>query len=367
MRTVAAEVPTVSWVFRRVVVTGLFLGWAVATLTAQGGAPVSGTIKVPVCAATRSGDPGLDLAAGDFDVRLDGKPIEVESFLGSESPMAILLALDVTGDRLGIETVRAELVRFVEVLPPNVQVLLMTLNDGARMIQPNTADRGKLTQAIRSCATTGHPGFLESVEAVARFADNLLKRNPVRIATLVVTDSNVRLYRRQYTTADFSTAAEDLRGALRAFAAPLFILRVPVQPVETLTSELPVGTPGYSQDRGFSSRQEGVIRTEPTVDGAPQPAMTKRFASEVPNRTYEGVLHDLAEQTGGRAEFPLDEKGISTALASLLRRIHAVYVLEVRPGSAPGAEVKPDVRLKPSAGRGGDLRLSFPSRLKTSP
>lgn len=352
---------------RAILVSGLLLAWGTAFVMTQGSVSPAGEVKIPVCAATGSGDPGLELEAGDFEARLDGEPFAVESFLGSESPLVILLALDITGNRLCIDTVRKELTRFVEVLPPYVQVLVMTLNDGVRMIQPNTADRGKLVQAIRNCATTGHPGFLEGVEAVARFADNLLRRNPVRIVTLVVTDSNVRLYRRQYTTADFSTAAESLRGSLRAFAAPLFILRVPIQEVETMTSELPAGTPGYSRDRGFSSLQEGVIRTEPTVDGVPQPAMTKRFASEVPNRTYEGVLRDLAVQTGGRAEFPLDEKGISSALASLLRRIHAVYVLEGRPVSAPGAEVKPDVRLKPSAGRGKDLRLSFPIRLKTAP
>lgn len=352
---------------RAILVSSLLLAWGTAFVMTQGSVSPAGKVKIPVCAATGSGEPGLDLTATDFEARLNGKPFEVESFLGSESPMALILAMDTTGDRQYIDTVRKELCRFVEVLPPNVQLLVMSLNDGVRMVQPNTADRVKLKEAILNYPTTGHPGFLENVEAVARFADNLLRKNPVRIVALLVTDSNVRLYRRQYTTADFSTAAESLRESLRAFTAPLFVLRLPVKGTETLTSELPAGTPGFTTDRGFSDRQEGVIRTEPTVDGVPQPAMTKRFASEVPNRTYEGVIRDIAEQSGGRAEFPIDQQGTPAALASLLRRIHSVYILEGRPASALGSELKPEVRLRPSGRRDKDPKLTFPARLKPAP
>lgn len=339
----------------------------VLLLAAGAGAQSPPVIKVPVCLLGEDGKPATDMPGVDFRVNLGDTALPRTHYWGPDSPVLIVLALDTTGNLTWIDTLRSELAAFVADLPPNVQVMVVTVNDGIRVVQNNTRDPRLLTQAVRNYDITGRPGFLENVESLEEKSDRIFERFPMRVATLYVTDSDIYGYRRRFSSSDFTTEVERIKAQLQGFYAPIYVLRLPSAASQAQAQVLRGSTAadGTDIDPGVveSANRSSENITGETVATASSAQTNNDIKARVSSRdqgddekmrrTYEGAILEIARETGGAAAFPLSLSGVSSSLAELLRRIHATcvlgcdarslaagksYALDVRAVNAGGAE-----------------------------
>ena len=330
-------------------------------------------IKIPVCLMGEDGKPATNMPGVDFRVSEGDTVLTRTHYWGPDSPILIVLALDTTGNLTWIDTLRDELAKFVAQLPPNVQLMVVTINDGIRIVQNNTSDPHLLTQAIRNYDITGRPGFLENVESLEEKSDRIFERFPMRVATLYVTDSDIYGYRRRFSSSDFTTEVERIKTRLQGFYAPIYVLRLPSELAQAQVLRGSTAADGSPIDPGVvesANRSAENITGEPvaTASGAQKNNETKaRISSrdhgddEKMRRTYEGGILEIARETGGEAAFPLSLSGVSSSLAELLRRIHATCVLGCDARSlTPGKPYALDVRaVKAGGAEAGSPRLDF--------
>jgi hypothetical protein len=112
----------------------------------QKNAPANGrTRQIFVSVVDRTGAPVLDLGPGDFDVSEKGVKRSVVRAGLATSPMRVALLVD-TSDAAGaaLTDIRAGLLAFLDALPPEEEVLLVTTGRQLRVRVQPTADRTKL-------------------------------------------------------------------------------------------------------------------------------------------------------------------------------------------------------------------------------
>lgn len=343
-----------------------------ATGTAAVCAAGSFRAKIPVFATDADATPVEPHQAEDFRLTQDGRPVSVTEFLEADSPLLLILALDTTGDRTYIDAVRESLTEFTRTLPANIQIMVLTINDGVKPVQNNTADKELLAAAIADYAITGRPGFLENVATVAANANKIFMRHPLRVATLFITDSDIYNYRRRYSTGDFTTQTEGIRNSLKSVFAPIYVLRLPVMLAgpEVLRSQV------ADENSPITGRQYEVERDTPESQGASSTPQTPydtnadirardsahdRGNEDTLRRTYEGAIRQLARETGGEVAYPLSLSGVAPALEILLRRIQATVVVGFSPADAKvkGGERLLDVGWSGPSGDHPPVRLEY--------
>ena len=351
-------------------------------LAAGAGAQSPLVIKIPVCLLGEDGKPEADLPGLDFRVIQGETVLHRTHYWGPESPVLIVLALDTTGNLTWIDTLRNELAAFVAGLPPNVQIMVVTINDGIRVVQNNTRDPKLLTEAVRNYDITGRPGFLENLESLQEKSDRIFERFPMRVATLFVTDSDIYGYRRRFSSSDFTTEVERIKTRLQGFYAPIYVLRLPSEAAQAQVlrgSTAADGSPIDSSAVESANRSRQEITGE-TVDTAPGAETNNEIKARISSRdqgdeakmrrTYEGAILEIARETGGDAAFPLSLSGVSSSLAELLRRIHATCVLGCDARAlSPGKPYTLEIQAVPAAGAEGgppapSVRLDYKKRVR---
>jgi VWFA-related protein len=269
-------------------------------------------VKIPVRVTGKQGQPVWNLKSDSFTVLMDKEPVQVDFFLNPDAPVLIPLVFDTTGDLTYIDTMRKELCRFAENLPPIIQLMVLTANDGLKVVQNNTSDKELLKKAILNYSIKGYPGFLENFLSVSDAMNKLVMKNKIKVCPIFITDSDIYKYRKQYTSADLNTEADRIRNKLKESFVPIFVLRLPAGGNDT-------------------------------------------FA-----RNYEGVMREMARATGGEAEFPMGVSGVSTALAGILHRIHGLYVVGWESDRIqPGKEHKVKVTVRGPDGQELDARVEY--------
>jgi len=276
---------------KRCIVLAFLLLFSAAGLLAAGPVPLT-AVKIPVRVTDTKGSP-LQITQDNLRLTQEKGPITPTAFLGTESPVLIIVVFDTTGDMTYIDAVRKELVKFVEVLPPSVQMSVMTANDGLKVVQKPTADKDLLGKAILNYPTKGYPGFLENIVSVTDFTDKYLLKFPIRVSVLFITDSDIYKCRKQYTSADLTTEAQRDRELLQETFTPVFVLRLPTGNTDTMS------------------------------------------------RTYEGTIRDISRATCGETEFIMSPTGVSPSLATSLFRIHETAFVGYDP-----ADIKPNKEYK---------------------
>ena len=260
----------------------------------------------------KQGQPVWNLKSDNFTVLMDKEPVKVNFLLNPDSPVLIPLVFDTTGDLTYIDAMRKELCRFVDSLPPAIQLMVLTANDGLKVVQNNTSDKELLKKAILNYSIKGYPGFLENFLSVSEAMNKLVMKNNIKICPIFITDSDIYKYRKQYTSADLNTEAERIQNKLTENYVPIFVLRLPSGGNDT-------------------------------------------FA-----RNYEGLMRELARATGGEAEFPMGVSGVSTALAGTLHRIHGLYVVGWESDQLkPGKQHKVKITVTGPDGQELDAKLEY--------
>ena len=148
-----------------------------ATLVLLIAAPASAqsTKQIYALVVDRAHSPVTDLAAADFIVKEDGVSREVIRATLASEPMRVILDVDssqVIGTSLN--SVRAALQAFLDVLPPEHEVAFVSTGGQSRVRVPPTLDRGKLKREAAGFFADG--GGAALIDSLMETYDRFLKK-----------------------------------------------------------------------------------------------------------------------------------------------------------------------------------------------
>ena len=259
-----------------------------------------------------------------FEATLNGKSVPVTSQSGPASDQMILVVFDLTGDLSLIAAAKEAVVAEISKLPQNAWVGLLRTEDGLHVLVDPSADRRKVTEAIQSLTNSDTPEFLDTIRSALSLADAIIRKSPVRVSVLYITDGSIYSYRADYTNpiinqsdphdlsrripgALIEEKISNLVNALGSLQAPLFIVHL-----------------NYRRDRL--------------------------------NEIYQNGLTNLADATGGKADICRSVAEIPEAIAGAFARISNAWRLTL----AVPAKVPHTIQIHLSAPcRDGDPRLSW--------
>lgn len=139
-------------------------------------------LKVFVAVTDRAGNPVLDLDAGGFEVTVgDAKGKVVRASLATE-PMRIALLVDTSEEaKASLNHIRNGLQAFLDAIPPQDEILLMSTGGQGRVRVPPTLDRRRLKSTVEGLFGDGGANALLDalLESWSRYLRNAEDRWPV--------------------------------------------------------------------------------------------------------------------------------------------------------------------------------------------
>lgn len=232
-----------------------------------------------------------------LQVVVEGRPAKAARIKGPESELLIFVVLDLVGDLAFVDPARQSLISEIRELPGHVWPAVLRAQDGLRVAADPASDPADAIVAIENTQISGRAGLLETVEPAVRLADSLIARNPVRVAILYVTDSNIYNYREDYTN--------------------------------------PVINPSDSRD--LSRRfPEGLIREKTTTLAntlaafdVPVFVVHLAFLRDRLNEAYQNGLQLMAETTGGSLSMCRTPNDVSGVIAAAFARMRDHWAIDL--------------------------------------
>lgn len=267
--------------------------------------------------------------APKFEATLNGTPASVSAQLGPSSDQVILIVLDVTGDPSFVDPARQALAAEISKLPQNTWVALLRAQDGLSVLTDPGPDRHLVIDAIQNLPNSGNPGLLETVQEALSLADGLIRKAPVRVSVLYVTDSNIYSYREDFTNPVINQS--DPHDLSRRFPEALISEKIS----KLIDASAPLEAPLF------------IIHLHDRTDRL--------------NRAYENGLETLADSTGGREDICRSLAEIPEGISAAFGRISSEWQLTLT--VPPKVRGLTHVRLSGSAG-GEELRLSWRRHLE---
>jgi hypothetical protein len=228
-------------------------------------------------------------------VKVEGKPVKVVRTRAADSPLLLLVVIDLTGDLTLADAARQSLLAEIERLPESAWVGLFRAQDGLQVVLDPTADRAATAAAVNALAITGRANLLDSVEPAAMLATRVLLKTAVRTAVLCVTDSSIHNYREDYTNPVINYS--DSRDLSRRFPEALI--------------------------------REKTAKVAATLAEFDAPVFTAHvaFLRDRLNEAYQTGLSQMMEATGGKAWFARAQTEIAPMVSeafALVRNMWAV-------------------------------------------
>ena len=264
-----------------------------------------------------------------FEAALNGKTVPVTAQLGPGSDQVILVVLDLTADLTLIGAAKQALIAEISKLPPNAWVGLLRTQDGLHVLADPGANRQPPIDAIRSLSNSNEPDLLETVQSALSLADALMRKSPVRVSVLYITDGSIYGYREDYTNPVINES--DPHDLSRRFPEALINAKVSklVEASSSLEAPLFVVHLNYRRDRL--------------------------------NVAYQNGLRTLAEATGGRGDVCRSVAEIPEAISAMFARISSAWRLTL----ALPTKIHYNIQIHLSAPCGdGDLRISWRTHLR---
>jgi hypothetical protein len=264
-----------------------------------------------------------------FEAALNGKTVPVTAQLGPSSDQVILIVLDLAVDLSLIDAAKQALIAEISKLPQNAWVGLLRTQDGLHVLADPGADRQPLLEAIRSLSNSSEPELLETAPAALSLADAIMRKSPVRVSVLYITDGSIYSYREDYTNPVINES--DPHDLSRRFPEALITDKISklVEDSSSLEAPLFVVHLNYRRDRL--------------------------------NVAYQNGLETLAESTGGRSDVCRSVAEIPDAISAMLARISSAYRLTL----AVPSKIHNNIQIHLSAPCGdGDLRISWRTRFR---
>jgi len=264
-----------------------------------------------------------------FEATLNGKPVPVTGQFGPASDQMILLVSDLTGDLTLIDAAKEAVIADVSKLPRNAWVGLLRGQDGLHVLADPSPDRRPLVEAIQSLSNNGEPGLLGTVSSALSLADVLLRKSPVRVAVLYITDGSIYAYREDYTNPVINQS--DPHDLSRRFPEAL---------IEDKVSKL-------TEDVGSLQ--------------APLFVVGLNYRRDRLNVAYQNGLETLASATGGKSVICRSIAEIPDAISGVMARISSAWRLNL----AVPAKLHSNTQIRLSAPCGdGEIRLSWRTRFR---
>ena len=262
-----------------------------------------------------------------FEAELNGKPVPVTAQLGPGSDQVILVVLDLTGDLSLIEAAKQALIAEISKLPQNGWVGLLRTQDGLHVLADPGTDRQPLIDAIQSLSNSNEPELLETVYPALSLADAIMRKSPVRVSVLYITDGSIYSYRQDYTNPVIN--ASDPHDLSRRFPEALITEKIAklVEDSSSLEAPLFVVHLSYRRDRL--------------------------------NVAYQNGLDTLADSTGGKSDVCRSVAEIPDAISAMLARISSAWRLTLAIPAKNHYHFQ--IRLTAPCGD-GDLRISWRTR-----
>lgn len=230
-----------------------------------------------------------------FEATLDGKAAPITAQLGPTSDQIILVVLDLTSDLSLIDAAKQALIAEISKLPSNAWVGLMRDQDGLHVLADPGPDRRPVIESIRALSNSGAPGLLETARPALSLADSILRKSPVRVSVLYITDGSIYSYREDYTNPVINES--DPHDLSRRFPATL---------IQEKISRL-------SKDLGSLEAPLFIVHLN--------------YRRDRLNEVYQNGLESLAELTGGKARICRSMAEIPEALAETFARISSAWRL----------------------------------------
>lgn len=268
-----------------------------------------------------SGDQALDPEI--VKVLAEGKQGKVLRVRGPSDDLIILLVLDLTGDLTAADLAKQALLSRLKELPRVTWVGTLRAQDGLQVLADPAADPKASIEAIQTLQVTGRAGMLEVVEPVEKLADGILRKSPIRMAILFVTDSSIYNYREDYTNPVINPS--DSRDLSRRFPENL---------IREKTARLAEQLSMYS---------------------APVFVAHVAYSGDRLNEAYQNGLRQIAEATGGEAWFARIPTEIGNVIDHAFARVQRHWAIDVElPPRLPrnftlqlqGAPVEPQYRTR---------------------
>jgi hypothetical protein len=295
----------------------LFAVCTLTTLHAQ-----TASVSIPAWIETNS-----CTLAPKFEAALNGKPVPVTAQWGPSSDQVILVVLDLTGDLLFIDAAKQALIAEISKLPHNAWVGLLRTQDGLHVLADPGTDRQPLIDAIQSLSNSNEPELLETVQPALSLADAILRKSPVRVSVLYITDGSIYSYRQDYSNPVINES--DPHDLSRRFPEALITEKISklVEDSTSLQAPLFVVHLNYRRDRL--------------------------------NEAYQNGLETLADATGGKSDVCRSVAEIPEAIAAMMARISSAWRLTL----AVPARTHNHFQIHLTAPCGdGDLRISWRTR-----
>ena len=214
-------------------------------------------------------------------------------------------------------------------LPANAWVGLLRDQDGLHVLADPSPNRQPLLDAIKDLASMGKPGLFETVTPALSLADSIMRKSPVRVSVLYITDSNIYNYREDYTNPVIN--GSDPHDLSRVFPDALI------------------------QDK-ISKLVEEVSSLE-----APLFVVHISYRGDTLNESYQNGLLTLADATGGKGQVCRSVGEIPDAIAAAFARISSAWRLTL--GVPPKFHSNAQIHLSAPCD-GEDVRLSWRTRLR---
>ena len=268
-------------------------------------------------------------AASQFEATFNGETVPVTSQLGPGSDQIVLVVFDLTGDLSLIAAAKEAVIAAIRKLPPNIWAGLLRAQDGLHVLSDPGPYRPQMADIIESLSSSGEPGLLETVRPALSLADAMLRKSPVRVSVLYITDSNIYSYRDDYTNPVINQS--DPHDLSRRFPEALIQEKVSklLGEINSLQAPLFVVHLNYRRDRL--------------------------------NEAYHNGIQALAEATGGRSEICRSMVEIPQAISSTFERMASTWRLNL--AVSPKIHNNTQIHIS-SPCHGEDLRLSWRTHLR---
>lgn len=323
---VSGGIPSVKWL----AVLGLWLLLSPSGLPAEKTAAAGGIRFCVPFWVLRDGVPVQPrIGREDLSIFAGPEPLRITRQEQPGTPTFLFLAFDLVEDQAPINTAKQALAEKVGKLGPEYWVGLIEVQETLSVIQDPTKDKRLLLKKIQQSRQFGKAGLLESVQALADFSSSLMRKSSVRVAVILVTDSDVANYRTEYSNPTINRS--DSRDLSRRF-----------------------------QGRAL---QEEISRLSTAMVRFPVPLLVVHVAPgrDSLNRTYQNGLVQVTGAAGGRLFLSKSTGDIPRTLQEAFEWADSFYAVEFevppRPSGLFEIEAKLGATLSPT------MRLSHPARL----
>ena len=267
-------------------------------------------INVAVTVTDSSGRFVTGLRQDDFVVYEDGEPQTVSHFSNERVPVSLGIALDTSGSMEGDKFghARAALDRFLfDLLGPDDEVFLYTFSTEPILEQDWTADRGRISRALRRIVPRGGTAMYDTIAEAVPLAGRGQHRKK---ALLIISDGNDK---------SSTTSITELKQQIRQSEVLVYA----------------IGIDGRSEVTG------GVMRPRPPVRiplPFPIPGRRRPWPGTPPpdpgttwtrsdDRVNAAALRSMTDDSGGRTEIVRASRDLDPATAGIADELSRQYFL----------------------------------------